>query len=107
MRPLIGDLGGKTALDLGRRYAPARPRRIRMSDDDDSPVPEPGRKAPEAMAIRKIEILDQEPGGAALLIWTKDSDEPVVIRFDERATAIAYVRDIWDRRQRRHQQDDD
>lgn len=50
------------------------------------------------MAIERIEIVDQD-GGAALFIWTKGARAPVVMRFDERGTAIAYVRDLWERRQ--------
>lgn len=59
------------------------------------------------MSIERIDVVDQPPAGAALFIWTRGSSEPVVMRFDERATAIAYVRDIWEKRQRQQQRDDE
>jgi hypothetical protein len=59
------------------------------------------------MGIARIEIVDQPPGGAALFIWTSGARDPVVMRFDERAAAIAYVRDLWERRQDIHRREDD
>ncbi len=58
------------------------------------------------MSIERIDVVDQPPRGAALFIWTRGAPDPVVMRFDERATAIAYVRDLWEKRQVLQQQDD-
>jgi hypothetical protein len=59
------------------------------------------------MAIVRIEIVDQPPGGAALFIWTTGTRDPVVMRFDERSAAVAYVRDLWERRQDSQRREDD
>lgn len=58
------------------------------------------------MSIERIDVIDQPPG-AALFIWTRGAPDPVVIRFDERATAIAYVRDLWEKRQVIQQREDE
>lgn len=74
-----------------------------MAEESD---PSPPRPAPEPMAIERIEIVDQT-GGAALFIWTRGARDPIVMRFDERATALAYVRDLWERRQQGLRREDD
>jgi hypothetical protein len=77
-----------------------------MADDHDHPSSE-ARRSPEPTAIERIEIVDQPPGGAALFVWTSGARDPIALRFDERSAAIAYVRDIWERRQDNHRREDD
>jgi hypothetical protein len=69
-----------------------------MTDRDD----DHGRRPPDGpspLAIQRIDILDQDDGGAALIIWAGDRRERLLLRFPTRREALNYCREIWEQRQ--------
>ncbi len=69
-----------------------------MTDQDDDHGRRP-RDGPSPLAIQRIDILDQDDGGAALIIWAGDRRERLLMRFPTRREALNYCRDIWEQRQ--------
>lgn len=54
------------------------------------------------MPIRRVDVIDEETGAARLEIWTSETEDCAVIKFESREEAVTALDRIWRLRHSQH-----